>query len=193
MATTIKSAVITVCLFVVALGLYRYTQTLQERQNSVETASKIYTALDFYGKNYDKTGFLHHTIKADTASYDDGSGIAHLTNPIITTYRIGKDKHIEKWTMSGKQGQVRDGDFALMERDVVLKPLFKGAAITQAQSQRVHYNFKSNLVTSPDLTTLYGTGWINAGTDFTIDLNKDISTYKGNVNATYYPDQHSDN
>ena len=52
MATTIKSTVITVCLFVVALGLYRYTQTLQERQNSVETASKIYTALDFYGKNY---------------------------------------------------------------------------------------------------------------------------------------------
>ena len=34
MATTIKSTVITVCLFVVALGLYRYTQTLQERQNS---------------------------------------------------------------------------------------------------------------------------------------------------------------
>ena len=102
MATTIKSAVITVCLFVAAVGLYRYTQTLQERQNPVETVSKIYTALDFYGKNYDKTGFLQHTIKADTASYDDGSGIAHFTNPIITTYRIGKDKYIEKWTMSGR-------------------------------------------------------------------------------------------
>ncbi|HAH71162.1 MAG TPA: LPS export ABC transporter periplasmic protein LptC [Succinivibrionaceae bacterium] len=191
MATTIKSAVITVCLFVAAVGLYRYTQTLQERKNSDETVSKIYTALNFYGKNYDKTGFLHHTIKADIASYNDGNGIAHFTNPVIVTYRIGKDKHIEKWVMSGEQGQVRDGDFALMERNVVLKPLFKGAAITKAQSPKVNYNFKSNLVTSPDLTILHGIGWINSGTDFTIDLNKDISTYKGNVNAIYYPAQHS--
>lgn len=43
------------------------------------------------------------------------------------------------------------------------------------------------MVTSEDLVNIYGNDFFTTGTKFSFDLNSNVLKYKGNPNATYYP------
>ena len=76
-----------------------------------------------------------------------------------------------------------------MSGDVVLVPLFDGAAIEKAWSEAFHYDLKGGVITSDYRTYEQGRGWINSGDGFKLNVNTDIMTYEGNVHATYDPAQ----
>lgn len=193
MAVTIKSTVIALVLFGGALGLYRYTQALDDDDGLTDKAAKIYEADNFFATKYDAFGNKESSIKAVHVTFNEATNIADFKRPILHSYKKNKQGEAEIWKLTGDIGQLHNNDYAKLNGHVVLVPEFQGAAINKATSANGYYDFKNNEITSKDKTTIYGQGWINSGTDFKIDLNTNVMTYKGNVNATYYPSNSSGN
>ena len=193
MAVTIKSTVIALVLFGGALGLYRYTQALDDDDGLTDKAAKIYEADNFFATKYDAAGNKESSIKAVHVTFNEATDIADFKLPILHSYKKNKQGEAEIWKLTGDIGQLHNNDYAKLNGHVVLVPEFQGAAISKATTANGYYDLKNNEITSKDKTTIYGQGWINSGTDFKIDLNTNVMTYKGNVNATYYPSNGSGN
>ena len=77
--------------------------------------------------------------------------------------------------------------FAFVKDDVLLYPGFTGSQLKKAVADYLYYDINKNLVTSKSTVTIYGQGIKTTGTDFSLDLNKNVMSYKGQPNATYYP------
>ena len=193
MAVTLKSTVIALVLFGGALGLYRYTQALNDDDSGNDKAAKIYEASNLFATKYNATGQKESSIKAQHVTYDEVTDIADFKQPILHSYKKSNQGEDEIWKLTGDIGQLHNNDYAKLNGNVVLVPEFESAAITKATSDNAYYDFKNNEITSKDKTIIHGQGWINSGTDFKIDLNTNVMTYKGNVNATYYPSNGSSN
>ena len=186
MAVTLKSTVIALVLFGSAIGLYRYTQSLRDDSDAGDKASKIYEASNFMATSYDAEGNKENSIKAEHVTFNEITDIADFKQPVLHSYKKNNGK-TEVWQLTGDSGQLHNNDYAKLDGHVVLVPEFKDAAITKATSDNAYYDFKNNEIRSKDKTIITGQGWINSGTNFKIDLNTNVMTYKGNVNATYYP------
>lgn len=193
MAVTIKSTVIALVLFGGALGLYRYTQALDDDDSLNDKAAKIYEADNFFATKYDAVGNKESSIKAKHVTFNEVTNIADFKYPILHSYKKNKQGDAEIWKLTGDIGRLQNNNYAKLKGHVELVPEFKDAAITKATSDNGYYDFKKNEISSKAKTTIYGQGWINSGTDFKIDLNTNVMTYKGNVNAIYYPSNGSGN
>lgn len=192
MATSVKSTVIAVTVLAAAVLCYRYSQNFLTQDATDVSQEKYYTAQNFTARVFDAQGQKIRELSADEVRYGDKSEIASFDKPVIRSYKVNKKGDVETWNLSGNTGEARSGDFADLHGDVELHPEFKGAALKNAKTDNLHYDFDSNTITSKDPTAINGYGWTNSGTDFKIDLNTDLMTYKGNVNATYFPSQNAD-
>lgn len=192
MATSVKSMVIAVAVLAAGVLCYRYTQNQLVQDTGDQSIEKFYTATGFSARMFDQNGTKVRELFADAAAYGDKSRVATFEKPVIRTFRVNKKGQTEVWNLSGDTGEARSGDFADLHRNVELHPEFQGSALKNATTDNLHYDFHDNTVSSPDKTAINGHGWTNSGTDFKIDLNTDLMTYKGNVNATYFPSKSAD-
>ena len=187
MALTLKSAVIALALFGGALGVYRYTQNMYIHNTDKEVISRKYEASNFIGISYDPMGRKQRSLHASKVTYNEETEIVDFVEPTINTFKYNQNGKTEIWNIRGDTGQLHNNDFAEMKGNVILAPVFKGAAIKKASCEHTRYDFKTNTVTSPWETQIIGEGWLNSGTGFKFDLNTDKITFKSNVNATYLP------
>ena len=107
-------------------------------------------------------------------------------NPLITAYDYKKDQ-VNIWHLKGKYGDLKNNEIAFVKDDVLIYPGFTGSQLKKAVADYLYYDINKNLVTSKSTVTIYGQGIKTTGTDFSLDLNKNVMSYKGQPNATYYP------
>ncbi|MDY6322385.1 MAG: LPS export ABC transporter periplasmic protein LptC [Succinivibrio sp.] len=184
-----KSAFLAALLFVAALGLYHYADSLINPKQAPKAPEKLYTATGFSGSIFNEQGKRTRTLEAEVAIYHEDSGIYTFQKPVFTSIRANAQGGDEIWQISGRYGEARESDFVNMSGDVVLVPLFDGAAIEKAWSEAFHYDLKGGVITSDYRTYEQGRGWINSGDGFKLNVNTNIMTYEGNVHATYDPAQ----
>ena len=91
------------------------------------------------------------------------------------------------WHLKGKYGDLKNNEIAFVKDDVLIYPGFTGSQLKKAVADYLYYDINKNLVTSKSTVTIYGQGIKTTGTDFSLDLNKNVMSYKGQPNATYYP------
>ena len=89
--------------------------------------------------------------------------------------------------MKGKKGHMITDKSAYISDNVLIYPGFEDSAIKRATADYLNYDFGLNMVTSEDLVNIYGNDFFTTGTKFSFDLNSNVLKYKGNPNATYYP------
>ncbi len=169
-----------------ALLLYLYSGLLSTKEQQALPDKGTYTSHGFSGMLYSPDGRRYRALKADVAVYHEKAKLYSFENPVVHSYRTSLQGKDEIWAVSSREGQARDGDFVDMKGDVVGVPEHEGSQVRRFETQSLHYDPKTGLITSPDPTTIYGEGWVDSGTGFSYDSNKNIMRFSDNVHSTYY-------
>ena len=80
-----KSAFLAALLFVAALGLYHYADSLINPKQAPKAPEKLYTATGFSGSIFNEQGKRTRTLEAEVAIYHEDSGIYTFQMPKAET------------------------------------------------------------------------------------------------------------
>ena len=162
MSVTKKSIVMALILALIACILWYFSIVLMKKEVVVNKNYPTFVALDTESTIYDINGNVSRTLVATKTTYFNDKNYYIFENPLITAYDYKKDQ-------------------------VLIYPGFTGSQLKKAVADYLYYDINKNLVTSKSTVTIYGQGIKTTGTDFSLDLNKNVMSYKGQPNATYYP------
>ena len=186
MSVTKKSIVMALILALIACILWYFSIVLMKKEVVVNKNYPTFVALDTESTIYDINGNVSRTLVATKTTYFNDKNYYIFENPLITAYDYKKDQ-VNIWHLKGKYGDLKNNEIAFVKDDVLIYPGFTGSQLKKAVADYLYYDINKNLVTSKSTVTIYGQGIKTTGTDFSLDLNKNVMSYKGQPNATYYP------
>ena len=186
MIVTKKSIVMALILALIACILWYFSIVLMKKEVVVNKNYPTFVALDTESTIYDINGNVSRTLVATKTTYFNDKNYYIFENPLITAYDYKKDQ-VNIWHLKGKYGDLKNNEIAFVKDDVLIYPGFTGSQLKKAVADYLYYDINKNLVTSKSTVTIYGQGIKTTGTDFSLDLNKNVMSYKGQPNATYYP------
>ena len=186
MSVTKKSIVMALILALIACILWYFSIVLMKKEVVVNKKYPTFVALDTESTIYDINGNVSRTLVATKTTYFNDKNYYIFENPLITAYDYKKDQ-VNIWHLKGKYGDLKNNEIAFVKDDVLIYPGFTGSQLKKAVADYLYYDINKNLVTSKSTVTIYGQGIKTTGTDFSLDLNKNVMSYKGQPNATYYP------
>ena len=186
MNVTKKSIVMALILALIACILWYFSIVLMKKEVVVNKNYPTFVALDTESTIYDINGNVSRTLVATKTTYFNDKNYYIFENPLITAYDYKKDQ-VNIWHLKGKYGDLKNNEIAFVKDDVLIYPGFTGSQLKKAVADYLYYDINKNLVTSKSTVTIYGQGIKTTGTDFSLDLNKNVMSYKGQPNATYYP------
>ena len=186
MSVTKKSIVMALILALIACILWYFSIVLMKKEVVVNKNYPTFVALDTESTIYDINGNVSRTLVATKTTYFNDKNYYIFENPLITAYDYKKDQ-VNIWHLKGKYGDLKNNEIAFVKDDVLVYPGFTGSQLKKAVADYLYYDINKNLVTSKSTVTIYGQGIKTTGTDFSLDLNKNVMSYKGQPNATYYP------
>ena len=186
MSVTKKSIVMALILALIACILWYFSIVLMKKEVVVNKNYPTFVALDTESTIYDINGTVSRTLVATKTTYFNDKNYYIFENPLITAYDYKKDQ-VNIWHLKGKYGDLKNNEIAFVKDDVLIYPGFTGSQLKKAVADYLYYDINKNLVTSKSTVTIYGQGIKTTGTDFSLDLNKNVMSYKGQPNATYYP------
>ena len=186
MSVTKKSIVMALILALIACILWYFSIVLMKKEVVVNKNYPTFVALDTESTIYDINGNVSRTLVATKTTYFNDKNYYIFENPLITAYDYKKDQ-VNIWHLKGKYGDLKNNEIAFVKDDVLIYPGFTGSQHKKAVADYLYYDINKNLVTSKSTVTIYGQGIKTTGTDFSLDLNKNVMSYKGQPNATYYP------
>ena len=186
MSVTKKSIVMALILALIACILWYFSIVLMKKEVVVNKNYPTFVALDTESTIYDINGNVSRTLVATKTTYFNDKNYYIFENPLITAYDYKKDQ-VNIWHLKGKYGDLKNNEIAFVKDDVLIYPGFTGSQLKKAVADYLYYDINKNLVTSKSTVTIYGQGIKTKGTDFSLDLNKNVMSYKGQPNATYYP------
>lgn len=186
MSVTKRSIILAVLFLIIAIGVYVYSTMVGKKVVSDISQLPTFIATDTDGAVYDETGRVIRTLVSTKTTYFDNKSLYFFENPLISSYSY-KDSGIELWHMKGKKGQMVTEKTAHIEDNVIIYPGFENASIKRVTANYLDYDFGLNQVTSEEIVNIYGNDFFTTGTKFSFDLNSNVLKYKGNANATYYP------
>ena len=179
-------ATIVIGFLILAVGIYVYSTMVGKKEVSDVSQLPTFIATDTEGAVYDKNGSVIRTLVSTKTTYFDNKTLYLFENPLISSYSY-KNNKIELWHMKGKKGHMITDKSAFISDNVLIYPGFEDSAIKRATADYLNYDFGLNMVTSEDLVNIYGNDFFTTGKKFSFDLNSNVLKYKGNPNATYYP------
>ncbi|MBQ8022956.1 MAG: LPS export ABC transporter periplasmic protein LptC [Succinivibrio sp.] len=186
MSVTKRSIFLAILFLIIAISIYVYSTMVGKKVVSDTTKLPTFIATDTDGAIYDETGRVIRTLVSTKTTYFDNKTLYVFENPLISSYSY-KDNKIELWHMKGKKGHMITDKSAHISDNVLIYPGFEDSAIKRATANYLDYDFGLNTVTSEELVNIYGNDFFTTGTKFSFDLNSNVLKYKGNPNATYYP------
>lgn len=186
MSVTKRSIILALLFLILAVGIYVYSTMVGKKEVSDVSQLPTFIATDTEGAVYDKNGRVIRTLVSTKTTYFDNKTLYLFENPLISSYSY-KNNKIELWHMKGKKGRMITDKSAFISDNVLIYPGFEDSAIKRATADYLNYDFGLNMVTSEDLVNIYGNDFFTTGTKFSFDLNSNVLKYKGNPNATYYP------
>lgn len=186
MSVTKRSIILALLFLILAVGIYVYSTMVGKKEVSDVSQLPTFIATDTEGAVYDKNGRVIRTLVSTKTTYFDKKTLYLFENPLISSYSY-KNNKIELWHMKGKKGHMITDKSAFISDNVLIYPGFEDSAIKRATADYLNYDFGLNMVTSEDLVNIYGNDFFATGTKFSFDLNSNVLKYKGNPNATYYP------
>ncbi|MGN0908974.1 MAG: LPS export ABC transporter periplasmic protein LptC [Succinivibrio sp.] len=186
MSSYAKNAAFTVLFAAAALLLYFYSSLLSTKEKQNLPDKGTYTSHGFSGTLYQQDGTRYRSLSADVAVFHEKDKLYDFQNPLVRSYRVSNSGQVEVWAIRSKTGQAREGDFVDMKGGVTAVPEHQGSQVQKFTTSTLHYDIKTGFITSPDPTTIYGEGWIDSGTGFSYDSNKNIMRFSDNVHSTYY-------
>ena len=186
MSVTKKSIVMALILALIACILWYFSIVLMKKEVVVNKNYPTFVALDTESTIYDINGNVSRTLVATKTTYFNDKNYYIFENPLITAYDYKKDQ-VNIWHLKGKYGDLKNNEIAFVKDDVLIYPGFTGSQLKKAVADYLYYDINKNLVTSKSTVTIYGQGIKTTGTDCSLDLNKNVMSYKGQPNATYYP------
>lgn len=187
MTVTLKSFIIAILLLILSVIIYRFSQVQNDKVDQDLSNLPTFKAFGVNGSIYNEKGALNHTLNAITLEYYDNKKLLNLYKPLIESYDHNANGKVEKWLLSGDKGTAIVGEEAKISGNVNLYPGFSHPQIKIIKANYLIYDFKKDIVTSKDLVTIKGHNWVNTGINFKADLRKNIMSYKGKPNVTYYP------
>lgn len=186
MSVTKKSIILAGTFAVLTTVIYVYSTRLNVETKSDLKDYPTFVATDTEGVLYNEEGKIDKTfVSTKTTYYEDKTEFV-FDNPLITHYSY-KNNEIELWHMKGDAGNMYTDNSATISKNVVVYPGFDSSIVEKANAEYLFYTFKDNVVVSKDEVTIWGKGFKTTGTQFSLDLNKNVLKYKGKPNATYYP------
>lgn len=186
MSVTKRSIILALLFLILAVGIYVYSTMVGKKEVSDVSQLPTFIATDTEGAVYDKNGRVIRTLVSTKTTYFDNKTLYLFENPLISSYSY-KNNKIKLWHMKGKKGHMITDKSAFISDNVLIYPGFEDSAIKRATADYLNYDFGLNMVTSEDLVNIYGNDFFTTGTKFSFDLNSNVLKYKGNPNATYYP------
>lgn len=186
MSVTKRSIILALLFLILAVGIYVYSTMVGKKEVSDVSQLPTFIATDTEGAVYDKNGRVIRTLVSTKTTYFDNKTLYLFENPLISSYSY-KNNKIELWHMKGKKGHMITDKSAFISDNVLIYPGFEDSAIKRVTADYLNYDFGLNMVTSEDLVNIYGNDFFTTGTKFSFDLNSNVLKYKGNPNATYYP------
>ncbi|CCX92299.1 MAG: LPS export ABC transporter periplasmic protein LptC [Succinivibrio sp.] len=186
MSVTKRSIILALLFLILAVGIYVYSTMVGKKEVSDVSQLPTFIATDTEGAVYDKNGRVIRTLVSTKTTYFDNKTLYLFENPLISSYSY-KNNKIELWHMKGKKGHMITDKSAFISDNVLIYPGFEDSAIKRATADYLNYDFGLNMVTSEDLVNIYGNDFFTTGKKFSFDLNSNVLKYKGNPNATYYP------
>ena len=186
MSVTKRSIILALLFLILAVGIYVYSTMVGKKEVSDVSQLPTFIATDTEGAVYDKNGRVIRTLVSTKTTYFDNKTLYLFENPLISSYSY-KNNKIELWHMKGKKGHMITDKSAFISDNVLIYPGFEDSAIKRATADYLNYDFGLNMVTSEDLVNIYGNDFFTTGTKFSFDLNSNVLKFKGNPNATYYP------
>lgn len=188
MNVTNKSILLAAILLVVSLSIYIYSKSFNSSVTVDKTSLPTFVATDTNMTLYDKEGKIQKTMYSTKTTYYDNKKLYVFEKPLVTTYSYNKDGSVNLWHLKGENGTMIPNKEAVINNNVLIYPGFENSSIERITAKNLHYDFKKNVITSKDLVTIYGKGFKTEGTDFIFDVGKNTLAYKGQPNATYYPE-----
>lgn len=188
MNSSLKSAVFALLFSALALLLYLYSDLLTVKKKPSGMDTGFYTSTGFNGTLYSPDGKRYRSLKADIATFSEKDKIYTFKNPVVYSYRKKSNGLNDNWMISSKEGKARDGEFVDMWGDVNAESESKDSQVRKFSTTSLHYDLKSELLSTKDKITIYGNGWIDSGTGFTYDRNTNTMRLNNDVHTTYFND-----
>ncbi|MGN1280356.1 MAG: LPS export ABC transporter periplasmic protein LptC [Succinivibrio sp.] len=187
MSVTKKSIILAVIFALLTSFVYVYSTRLNTDTQSDLEDYPTFVATDTEGVLYNDNGKIDKTFVSTKTTYFDEKTEYVFENPLVTHYSYKNNNDVELWHMKGEFGNMYTDKSATISKNVVIYPGFDGSIVEKAEAEYLYYSFKDNGVFSKDEVTIFGKGFKTTGTQFSLDLNKNVLKYKGKPNATYYP------
>ncbi len=190
MTVTLKSFIIAFFLLILSICVYRFAQ--MQKQEPVADLSNLptFTASEFKGAIYDKSGLLTYKLIANNVEYYDKENKINLVKPLLEIFEYPKNKNYENWFLSGDEGFVFINKKAEVQGNVKIYPGFNHKNIKEITASKLTYDFEKDLVKSKETVTIKGHNYLNFGSDFVADMRNNTMSYKGNPHVVYYPQKH---
>ena len=173
MSVTKRLIILALLFLILAVGIYVYSTMVGKKVVSDVSQLPTFIATDTDGAVYDENGRVIRTLVSTKTTYFDNKNLYLFENPLISSY-------------SYKNNMITDKS-AYISDNVLIYPGFEDSAIKRATADYLNYDFGLDMVTSEELVNIYGNDFFTTGTKFSFDLNSNVLKYKGNPNATYYP------
>ena len=188
MGVTLRSFILSVALIVIAAIVYQLSNKRQLMDEAeIMERYPTFTATNFSGDNFDKTGKLIHHLEAQTVIFYQNRDLLLLSKPDGIYYNYGSKKdyrQAEPWQLSANQGRVVLNQEAELKGEVKLKALFANSPISNADTSYLHFDMQKNLITTPEKVRISGPNFVNYGHGLRADMN-DKKVYLNDPHARY--------